>query len=142
MPSPVAPFLELKNVSKHYGGVVALDRVTFSCQKGRIHAILGENGAGKSTLIKIVSGVVQPDEGELLLEGRPMKFRHPVEANAAGVASVFQELSLLPTLSVAENLGITMPTNQLGLFDKKAQRRRAEELLARVGCADIDPDAW
>jgi ribose transport system ATP-binding protein len=142
MASPAAPFLELENVSKHYGGVVALDRVNFSCEKGTIHAILGENGAGKSTLIKIVSGVVQPNEGQLLLEGRPMTFRHPVEANAAGVVCVFQELSLLPTLSVAENLGITMPTNRFGLFDKKAQRRRAEELLARVGCADIDPDAW
>src|SRR5882672_8226652 len=137
-----SPFLRLRNVSKHYGGVVALDRVTFSCRTGSIHAILGENGAGKSTLIKIISGVVQPDEGELLLEGKPMTFRHPVEANAAGVVCVFQELSLLPTLSIVQNLGITMPTNRLGLFDKKAQRRRAEELLARVGCGDIDPDTW
>jgi len=139
---PPAPFLQLRNVSKHYGGVVALDRVTFSCETGTIHAILGENGAGKSTLIKIVSGVVKPNTGEMLLEGKPVSFSHPVEANAAGVVCVFQELSLLPTLSVAENIGITMPTNRFGVFDKKAQLRRAEELLARVGCADLDPRAW
>src|SRR5438445_2050127 len=120
MPAPEAPpFLELKNVSKNYGGVVALDRVTFSCRTGSIHAILGENGAGKSTLIKIVSGVVKPNVGEMLLEGKAVSFSHPVEANAAGVVCVFQELSLLPTLSVAENIGITMPTNRFGVFDKK-----------------------
>src|SRR5258708_16432613 len=90
-------FLELRNVSKNYGGVVALDRVTFGCDRGTIHAILGENGAGKSTLIKIISGVVQPTQGEMLLEGKPVKFGHPVDANAAGGACIFQELSLLPT---------------------------------------------
>src|SRR6476660_2606654 len=130
MPSPTAPpFLQLRNVSKQYGGVVALDRVNFSCETGKIHAILGENGAGKSTLIKITSGVVQPTPGELLLEGKARTFRHPVAANAAGVVCVFEELSLLTTLPVAENLGITMPTNRFGLFDRKAQARRAEELL-------------
>lgn len=143
MPSQDAPpFLELKGVSKHYGGVVALDRVNFACEKATIHAVLGENGAGKSTLIKIISGVVRPDAGQLLLAGEPMAFRHPIEANAVGIACVFQELSLLPTLSVAQNLGITMPTNRFGVIDKKAQFQRAEELLAKVGCEDIDPHAW
>ena len=139
-PSP--PFLQLRNVSKHYGGVVALSRVNFACDAGKIHAILGENGAGKSTLIKIIAGVVQPNEGELLLEGREKSFHHPIEARAAGVVCVFQELSLLPTLSVAENIGITMPSGRFGLVDKKAQTRRAEELLARVGCEDVNPAAW
>jgi ribose transport system ATP-binding protein len=137
-----APFLQLRNVSKNYGGVRALDRVTFACDRGTIHAILGENGAGKSTLIKIISGVVQPTQGELLLEGKAVSFGHPMEANAAGVVCVFQELSLLPTLSVAENIGITMPTNMLGMYNRKAQLRKAEELLARVGCEDINPRAW
>ncbi|HEX3698320.1 MAG TPA: sugar ABC transporter ATP-binding protein [Polyangia bacterium] len=135
-------FLELRNVSKNYGGVVALDRVNFGCDPGTIHAILGENGAGKSTLIKIIAGVVQPTQGEMLLQGQAVKFGHPVDANAAGVVCVFQELSLLPTLSVAENIGITMPTNRLGMYDRKAQHRKAEELLARVGCEDINPRAW
>jgi len=142
MTEPAVPFLQLRDVSKFYGGVVALDGVTFSCDTGKIHAILGENGAGKSTLIKIISGVVKPNQGELLLEGKRMSFEHPVEANAAGVVCVFQELSLLPTLSVAENIGITMPTNRFGLVDRKAQIRKAEELLARVGCEDINPRAW
>jgi len=140
--SATPPFLQLRDVSKNYGGVVALDRVNVSCSRGTIHAILGENGAGKSTLIKIIAGVVQPNTGELLLEGKPMTFHHPVEANAAGIVCVFQELSLMPTLSVAENIGITMPTNRFGLFDTKARERRAEELLARVGCEDINPRAW
>src|SRR5258706_388819 len=140
-PTP-PPFLQLRNVSKHYGGVVALSYVDFACEAGKIHAILGENGAGKSTLIKIISGVVQPNEGELVLEGRARSFRHPVEANAAGVVCIFQELSLLPTLSVAENIGITMPTSRFGLIDRKAQTRCAEELLAKVGCEDINPAEW
>src|SRR6478752_317271 len=127
-------FLTLSGISKRYGGVRALEGVDFACERGKIHAILGENGAGKSTLIKIISGVVQPNAGELLLEGKPRTFGHPVEANAAGVVCVFQELSLLPTLSVAENIGITMAPSRFGLVDKKAQVRKAEELLARVGC--------
>jgi ribose transport system ATP-binding protein len=136
------PFLRLENVSKHYGGVTALKNVNFECNTGKIHAILGENGAGKSTLIKIIAGVVQPNEGQLLLAGKPMTFQHPVEANASGIVCVFQELSLMPTLTVAENIGITMPTNRFGVFDRKARTRRAEELLARVGCEDINPNAW
>jgi ribose transport system ATP-binding protein len=141
-PLPPPPFLQLRDVSKNYGGVVALDHVSFACNRGTIHAVLGENGAGKSTLIKIVAGVVQPTQGELLLEGNRVAFKHPIEANAAGVVCVFQELSLLPTLSVAENIGITMPTNRWGLYGRKAQIRKAEQLLALVGCEDINPRAW
>ncbi|HEY0709456.1 MAG TPA: ATP-binding cassette domain-containing protein, partial [Polyangia bacterium] len=126
------PFLRLENVSKHYGGVTALKNVNFECNTGKIHAILGENGAGKSTLIKIISGVVQPNEGQLLLDGKPMTFGHPVEANAAGIVCVFQELSLMPSLTVAENIGITMPTNRFGTFDRKARTERAAQLLKRV----------
>ncbi|WP_437817658.1 sugar ABC transporter ATP-binding protein [Sorangium sp. So ce1078] len=143
MTEPVSPpLLELRAVSKHYGGVTALSGVDFACEAGKVHAILGENGAGKSTLIKIVGGVVKPSAGELLLHGKPVRFDHPLEANAAGIVCVFQELSLMPTLTVAENIGITMPTNRLGLFDRKAQVRRAEELLARVGCEGVNPNAW
>ncbi len=137
-----APFLELHNISKHYGGVTALDGVDFSCAPGTIHAILGENGAGKSTLIKTISGVVQPDAGEILLEGKQVAFAHPVEANHAGIVCIFQELSLMPTLSVAQNIGIGLKANRLGMLDPKAQIHRAEELLARVGCEDINPREW
>ena len=135
-----AAYLTMRGISKTYGGVHALTDVDFSCRLGSIHAVLGENGAGKSTLIKIISGVVQPDTGTMELEGRPVRFATPLEANAAGIVCIFQELSLMPDLSVADNICITSPPrNRVGLIDVRAQRRRAEELLARVGCEDIDP---
>ena len=80
------PVLRLVEVSKRYGGVRALERASFACAAGRIHALLGENGAGKSTLIKVMAGVVQPDEGRILLQGQERRFTHPQEAVAAGIA--------------------------------------------------------
>ncbi|HYG88775.1 MAG TPA: sugar ABC transporter ATP-binding protein [Azospirillum sp.] len=132
-------FLTLSGIGKRYGGVRALDGVDFACRRGSIHAVLGENGAGKSTLIKIVSGVVQPDEGAMRLDGRTVAFPDPAAANRAGVVCVFQELSLVPDLTVADNILIGDPPRRFGLIDARAQRRRAEELLAAVGCADVDP---
>ncbi|MEM6615749.1 MAG: sugar ABC transporter ATP-binding protein [Pseudomonadota bacterium] len=129
----------LDRVTKRYGGVTALDAVDFSCNLGSIHAVLGENGAGKSTLIKIMSGVVQPDEGEIRLDGKPVTFTHPAAANAEGIVCIFQELSLMSDLSVADNISIADPPRKFGLIDRKAQRQRAEELLARIGCEDVNP---
>ena len=131
--------MSLNGVTKRYGGVTALDNVDFSCALGSIHAVLGENGAGKSTLIKIMAGVVSPDEGRMTLAGKPVSFSRPVEANDAGIVCIFQELSLLPDLSVADNIFIADPPRRLGLIDGAAQRRRAEELLARIGCEDVNP---
>jgi ribose transport system ATP-binding protein len=133
------PFLALTGISKRYDGVRALERVDFSCRRGAIHAVLGENGAGKSTLIKIVAGVVAPDEGGMALDGRAVRFARPAEAVAAGVVCVFQELSLLPDLTVADNITLSRPPRRWGLIDPKAQRRRAEALLASVGCEDVNP---
>ena len=133
------PHVVLTGVSKHYGGVTALDNVDFSCNLGSIHAVLGENGAGKSPLIKIMAGVVQPDEGSMTLAGKPQAFRHPAAANAAGIVCIFQELSLVPDLSVADNICIADPPRRFGLIDSRAQRRRAEEMLARIGCEDVNP---
>jgi ribose transport system ATP-binding protein len=141
-PSPPGmdqPFLALSAISKRYGGVRALDRVDFSCRRGEIHAVLGENGAGKSTLIKIIAGVVAPDEGSIALEGNPVRFADPAAATAAGIVSVFQELSLLPDLTVADNITLAAPPRRFGLIDARAQRRRAEALLARIGCEDVNP---
>jgi ribose transport system ATP-binding protein len=132
-------FLSLSGVSKRYGGVRALENVDFSCGRGRIHAVLGENGAGKSTLIKIISGVVRPDQGTMHLDGRELRFATPAQANAAGVVCIFQELSLMPDLSVADNISVADPPRRLGLIDSRAQRRRAEELLASIGCEDVNP---
>ena len=131
--------LALTGVSKRYGGVRALSGVNFACDRGSIHAVLGENGAGKSTLIKIISGVVQPDEGSITLEGSAMTIPTPQAANDAGIVCIFQELSLMPDLSVADNISITTPPRRFGLINHRAQRHRAEELLARVGCDDINP---
>ena len=133
------PILQLIDVSKRYGGVRALEGAHFACAPGRIHALLGENGAGKSTLIKMMSGVVQPDAGRIVLEGRDRRFSHPQEAVAAGIACIFQELSLMPDLSVADNICITNPPKRFGLIDRRAQRRIAEAALARAGAEDIHP---
>ncbi|HYM02067.1 MAG TPA: sugar ABC transporter ATP-binding protein [Stellaceae bacterium] len=136
---PATPFWQMEGISKRYGGVTALDGVDFSCRRARIHAVLGENGAGKSTLIKIMAGVVEPDSGTMRLEGRPVSFPAPADAGRHGVGCIFQELSLIPDLSVADNLCIVDPPRRWGFIDGRAQRRRAEELLARVGCDDVHP---
>ncbi|MBZ6079172.1 sugar ABC transporter ATP-binding protein [Microvirga puerhi] len=132
-------FFQMEGVSKRYGGVSALQNASLSVEMGRIHAILGENGAGKSTLIKVMSGVVTPDEGRMIMEGREVQFASPAAANRAGIACIFQELSLLPDLSVADNISISNPPKHFGLIDRKAQRRIAEEALARAGGPDIHP---
>ncbi len=141
-PSGSPAFLEMQGISKQYGGVTALDDVDFSCHSGAIHAILGENGAGKSTLIKTMSGVVKPDTGRIDVAGRQVKFDTPLDANEAGIVCVFQELSLLPELSIADNICITDPCNRFGLINHKQQRLRSEELLAQVGCEDLNPVEW
>ena len=129
----------LQGVSKRYGGVRALQRADLTIEAGRIHAVLGENGAGKSTLIKIIAGVVAPDEGRMLLDGAPISFATPAAANAAGIACIFQELSLIPDLPVADNIAISNPPRRFGLIDRRAQRRMAEEALARAGADNIHP---
>ncbi|MFT3953355.1 MAG: sugar ABC transporter ATP-binding protein [Piscinibacter sp.] len=130
---------EMQGISKRYGGVRALQGADLAIEAGRIHAVLGENGAGKSTLIKIMAGVVAPDEGRMLLDGRPVSFGSPAEANAAGIVCIFQELSLIPDLSVADNIAISNPPRRWGLIDRQAQRRMAEQALARAGAEDIHP---
>ena len=129
----------MQGVSKRYGGVRALQDAHLAIEVGRIHAVLGENGAGKSTLIKIMAGVVAPDEGRMLLDGQAVSFASPAAANAAGIACIFQELSLIPDLSVADNIAISNPPRRLGLIDRRAQRRMAEEALARAGADNIHP---
>lgn len=131
----------MEGISKRYGGVRALENADLTVEAGRVHAILGENGAGKSTLIKIISGVVQPDEGRMMLDGKEISFRDPAAANAAGIVCIYQELSLIPDLSVADNIVISDPPTRFGMIDRRAQRRLAEEALARAGGADIHPSA-
>jgi ribose transport system ATP-binding protein len=137
----LVPLFRMEGISKRYGGVRALQQADLDVRAGRVHAILGENGAGKSTLIKIMSGVVVPDEGRMLLEGREVSFPDPATANAAGIVCIFQELSLIPDLSVADNIVASNPPGRFGLIDRKAQRRLAEAALARAGGEDIHPMA-
>ncbi len=133
--------VEYRGISKFFAGIRALENVDFACRAGSVHGILGENGAGKSTLIKIMSGVLQPDSGEIRLQGKPVSFAMPQAATDAGIVSMFQELSLIPDLSVADNISIARPPRRFGLIDRRAQMRRAEELLARIRCEDVDPNA-
>jgi len=97
-------FLSLTDVSKAFAGVQALDRVSIEIRPGEVVGLVGENGAGKSTLIRILAGVYRPDNGALLLDGRPLTLHSPREANLNGIGIVFQEQSLLPNLTVAENI--------------------------------------
>src|ERR1700720_1095858 len=133
------PILRMEGVCKRYGGVQALQEAELTVHGGRVHAVLGENGAGKSTLIKVMAGVVMPDKGRMTLEGREVSFADPAAAMDAGVVSVFQELSLIPDLSVADNIVISNPPKRFGLIDRRAQRRIAEQPLARATAEDIHP---
>lgn len=137
MPAP--PVLAMSAIAKNYGALTALADAELRCEAGTIHAVMGENGAGKSTLIKIAAGVVAPSGGELRVDGEPVRFRGPLDAQARGIHCVFQELSLLPDLSVADNIAIASPPRRFGMIDVRRQREDAARLLAAIGCEGIDP---
>lgn len=128
-------FLELDEVTKSYGGVRALTNVKFRASGGSIHAILGENGAGKSTLMKVLAGVVTPDTGLLRLADTNLRIASPMEAARHGIICIFQELSIIPHLTVAENICLSdPPLNRFGLIDRRAQDERARQALETIGC--------
>ena len=132
--------LEIKGISKHFGGVRALAAISFSVESGQRHALLGENGAGKSTLVKILSGEHRPDSGEVFLEGKTFAPSSPVAATQAGVIVVPQELSYCPNLSVAENLLMGEYPSRFGFVLRRAMREEARKRLARLNLGHIDPD--
>ena len=106
--------LSLRDINKYFPGVHALKDAHFEVRRGEVHALIGENGAGKSTMIKIISGVYQPDTGEIYLDGRRVAFATPREAHSAGIATIYQELGLYPELTVAEKgLAILMISSEL-----------------------------
>ena len=134
--------LDARAISKSFGGVHALENANFSCRAGEIHALLGANGAGKSTLVKILSGVQKADTGEISILGKTVAFSGPADAVAHGVATVFQELSLFPHLTVAENILIGHePTGAFGQIDRRRMRTRVRELFEGLGVDHIDPGA-
>ncbi|HEV3477698.1 MAG TPA: sugar ABC transporter ATP-binding protein [Rubrobacteraceae bacterium] len=132
----------LQNVTKHFGGVTAVEDVDFDLRPGEVHALVGENGAGKSTLMKIVDGLYAPDEGRLEVEGQPAEFSSPRDAEAAGIAMIPQELDLFPELSVAENLfvGRKRPRTRWGGLDRNTMRAEARRRLSSLG-VDFDVTA-
>jgi rhamnose transport system ATP-binding protein len=134
--------LELRHITKTFPGVRALDDVHFDLKPGEIHALIGENGAGKSTLIKVITGVYQPDAGEILLDGTPVEIRSPADSQRIGIAAIYQHVTCYPDLSVTENIFIGHEKIQplTRKIDWKDMHQRAEELLARLD-ADFDPRA-
>ena len=126
--------LEVAGVSKTFPGVRALDDVSFALQPGEVHALVGENGAGKSTLIKVLTGVYRPDEGELRYQGAPVAFDTPLAAQRAGISTIYQEVNLVPLMSVARNLFLGRePRTAFGLVDEKRMNRAAADVLTRYG---------
>jgi len=132
--------LSLKGITKEFPGVKALDDVTINIERGTIHGLVGENGAGKSTLIKVLAGIYRPDAGEIVLEGQTRKFASPIEARAAGISVVHQEIKLAEPLSVAENMFLGNVMMKGRLVDWKGMRQRAREIVDDLGM-DIDVNA-
>lgn len=138
-----APVIELRNVSRRFGSVIALNDVSMSVKAGEVHCLLGDNGAGKSTLIKILSGVHRPSEGQILIGGEPVVFRSPRDAAESGVATVFQDLGLIPLMSIARNFFLgrepvkgIFPFRRFDLDHANAVARQA---LIDVGIQVRDP---
>ncbi|MGQ2997286.1 sugar ABC transporter ATP-binding protein [Variovorax sp.] len=134
------PLLQTRGLGKRYPGVLALDGVDFELRAGEVHVLFGENGAGKSTLISLLAGANVPSAGEIRLRGEPVRFANVHEARRHGISAVFQEFSLIPTLSVAQNLSLGEEPRRGGLLDRGALRERARAMLADLGFA-IDVDA-
>lgn len=125
--------LEMKHISKSFPGVQALQNVSFQCKKGEVKALVGENGAGKSTLMKILAGVYQPDEGEIILRREKVQFDNPHDAQKSGISIIYQEGSLLPYLGVAENMFLGRePRKRLGFIDSSTLYREAQKLLDKL----------
>jgi len=138
------PVLAARGLVKRYGRVTALDQADFDLMPGEILAVIGDNGAGKSTLIKALAGAVVPDQGEIRLDGKPVQFRSPMEARAAGIETVYQTLALSPALSIADNLFLGRERRKAGVLgtlfrrlDRGAMQREARQHLSALGLMTI-----
>jgi ribose transport system ATP-binding protein len=127
----------MRGVRKRFGATVALDGVDLSVDAGQVLALVGENGAGKSTLMKVLSGAYIPDEGEMFLDNKPYRPRHPLDARRAGVAMIYQELAQAPHLSVMENIYLGIEKSRGGFLSRGEMRAGAAAAMAQVGCAEI-----
>ncbi|HNB35090.1 MAG TPA: ABC transporter ATP-binding protein [Anaerolineales bacterium] len=133
--------LEMRGITKRFPGVLASDHVDFDVQSGEVHALLGENGAGKSTLMKILYGLYKPDEGEVLLNGKPVSIASPTDSIDLGIGMIHQHFMLVPTLTVAENVALGLPSSRGFLTDLDVVSKRILE-LAKIYGLKIDPDAY
>ncbi|MFJ7977097.1 sugar ABC transporter ATP-binding protein [Peribacillus sp. NPDC096379] len=133
--------VQMKNITKHFGGVKALTDVSLNVEKGEIHALIGENGAGKSTLMKILAGAYQNDKGQILINGKEAKITSPKDVINLGVSVIYQEFMLAPDLTVAENIFIDKLADSGMLINWKMLKKRAKEELKKLGFDDIDPEA-
>src|SRR5690242_12619308 len=140
-PAARPPRFAMRGIRKAFGATVALDGVDLSVAAGEICGLVGQNGAGKSTLMAILAGALHPDAGTMALGGRPYAPRNPIEARRAGVAMIYQELSLAPHLSVMENILLGAEPTRYGLVDRARMRAIARDALAQLGHQDIPPDA-
>ena len=137
-----APLVVLKNLAKDYPGVRALRDVSLDLRRGEVHALIGENGAGKSTLIRILSGDVRPDGGSISIDGEPVVFDGPRDARRRGIVTIFQELTIVPDLSVAENIFLGNEPGSLFYSRSKAERRTAEVLTSLGAGSKCDHPNW
>jgi ABC-type sugar transport system ATPase subunit len=135
-----AEILRVEGVSKRYGGVHALEKVDFDLRYGEVHALVGENGAGKSTLIKVLGGIVPRNEGTIIFEGAPVDFQRPLDALHAGIAIIHQELSMMPSLTVLENMFMGRMESRLGIMSWRALEQRALDAMALIDLR-VDPYA-
>jgi fructose transport system ATP-binding protein len=142
--APATPVLQARGLVKRFGKVVAIDHADFDLKPGEILGVIGDNGAGKSTMIKILAGALRPDAGEVLMDGRPVHFRSPLDARAAGIETVYQNLALSPALTVAENMFLGRERRRPGLvgaffrhLDRASMRREARERLATLGLLTV-----
>ncbi len=133
-------FLEVKNISKTFAGVHALDDVSFEVRKGEIHCLVGENGSGKSTMIKVIAGVYEPDEGEIIISGRSYKRLHPIDTIREGIQIIYQDFSLFPNFTVAENIALNKQLSEnRKFFHQKEARRVAQAALDSINIKmDLD----
>ena len=133
----MAALLTMRGIVKQFPGVRALDGVDLDVEPGEVHCLLGQNGAGKSTLIKVLAGAHRPDAGEITFDGQPVTFASPQAADQAGIATIYQELDLVPGLSVAENVVLGHEPARLGFTRPRDAEERARQLLGRLGHPEI-----
>ena len=141
-PNVQQPLLEVRNITKRFPGVLALDDMSLQFMPGEVHAVVGENGAGKSTLMKIMAGAYIPDAGEIFLDGRKVSFQHPVDAQLKGISIIYQEFNLLPERTVAHNIFLGREPSKLGVIDVARLNEQAKAVLKEIGVEKmISPSA-